>query len=334
MSFDGSRKTKSSDVFLSTMIDLYALPADFPGMETAPSECDPCKRVKHIETALGRRHRRSTIRAIHPVARVSKRCCWRLLEFFDRYYDGRQKRDRDVDGSCRIAARTHRRRGKHGTLQTDRLLDSRICWCKTYGRPDHCRRDWAGNDPRKVSAFQTPGSRSSKTSGKSTRSRYPYVTYGTPSERRPPPRDSRPSAALSDASRRSCCRRCTWSTSGWATCRRRRWSKLPSCWSWRPAQVQDTLSFYGFFKQDKPQGRYRVWVCRSISCAACGGEELLEYLCEKLGIRPGETTADGRVTLEFAECLGALRRRPGDAGERHAAREHDQGKGRRVGRRK
>ena len=72
-----------------------------------------------------------------------------------------------------------------------------------------------------------------------------------------------------------------------------------------PAQVQDTLSFYGFFKQDEPLGRTRVWVCRSISCAARGGEELLEYLCEKLGVRPGETTADGRVTLEFAECLGA-----------------------------
>jgi len=72
-----------------------------------------------------------------------------------------------------------------------------------------------------------------------------------------------------------------------------------------PAQVQDTLSFYGFFKQDKPLGRVRVWVCRSIACAACGSEELLDYLCEKLGIRPGETTADGRVTLEFAECLGA-----------------------------
>jgi len=72
-----------------------------------------------------------------------------------------------------------------------------------------------------------------------------------------------------------------------------------------PAEVQDTLSFYGFFKQDKPQGRLRVWVCRSYSCAACGGEELLEYLCEKLGIRPGETTPDGRVSLEFAECLGA-----------------------------
>ena len=72
-----------------------------------------------------------------------------------------------------------------------------------------------------------------------------------------------------------------------------------------PAQVQDTLSFYGFFKQDEPLGRTRVWVCRSISCAARGGEELLEYLCKKLGVRPGETTSDGRVTLEFAECLGA-----------------------------
>ena len=71
-----------------------------------------------------------------------------------------------------------------------------------------------------------------------------------------------------------------------------------------PAQVQDALSFYGFFKQDKPQGRYRVWVCRSVVCAACGGEELLSYFSEKLGIKPGETTPDGRVTLEFSECLG------------------------------
>ena len=71
-----------------------------------------------------------------------------------------------------------------------------------------------------------------------------------------------------------------------------------------PAQVQDTLSFYGFFKQDKPLGRYRVWVCRSISCAARGGEELLAQLVERLGVEPGQTTADGRVTLEFAECLG------------------------------
>lgn len=72
-----------------------------------------------------------------------------------------------------------------------------------------------------------------------------------------------------------------------------------------PAQVQDTLGFYGIFKQDKPQGKYRLWVCRSICCAARGGEELLEYLCEKLNIQPGETTADRQVSLEYAECLGA-----------------------------
>ena len=40
------------------------------------------------------------------------------------------------------------------------------------------------------------------------------------------------------------------------------------------------------------------------------GEELLAHLCEKLGIRPGETTPDGRVTLEFAECLGACEQAP------------------------
>ena len=72
-----------------------------------------------------------------------------------------------------------------------------------------------------------------------------------------------------------------------------------------PAEVQDTLSFYGFFKEDEPLGRYRMWVCRSLGCAARGGEALLDYLCEKLGVRPGEKTSDGRITLEFAECLGA-----------------------------
>src|SRR5262245_16416636 len=72
-----------------------------------------------------------------------------------------------------------------------------------------------------------------------------------------------------------------------------------------PAEVQDTLSFYGFFKQDAPHGRTRAWVCRSISCALRGGEQVLDHLCEKLGVQPGETTADGRVTLEYAECLGA-----------------------------
>lgn len=77
-----------------------------------------------------------------------------------------------------------------------------------------------------------------------------------------------------------------------------------------PAQVQDTLSFYGFFHQDKPHGETRAWVCRSISCALRGGEEVLEHMCDKLGIKPGETTADGKLTLEFGECLGACEYAP------------------------
>ena len=77
-----------------------------------------------------------------------------------------------------------------------------------------------------------------------------------------------------------------------------------------PAEVQDTLSFYGFFKQDEPLGRYRLWVCRSVSCASRDGEALLELLCERLGIRPGQTTPDGRITLEAAECLGACEQAP------------------------
>jgi NADH-quinone oxidoreductase subunit E len=70
-----------------------------------------------------------------------------------------------------------------------------------------------------------------------------------------------------------------------------------------PAQVYDTLSFYGFFKHE-PCGRVRAWVCRSISCALRGGEDVLDKLSHKLGVQPGETTSDGKITLEFGECLG------------------------------
>ena len=72
-----------------------------------------------------------------------------------------------------------------------------------------------------------------------------------------------------------------------------------------PAEVQDTLSFYGLFKQDAPHGKTRAWVCRSISCALRGGEEILDHMCHTAAIKPGQTTPDGSLTLEFAECLGA-----------------------------
>src|SRR5439155_17114895 len=50
-----------------------------------------------------------------------------------------------------------------------------------------------------------------------------------------------------------------------------------------PAEVHDTMTFYGFFRDEqKPLGRTRLWVCRSLACAIRGGEELLTHVCQKL----------------------------------------------------
>jgi NADH-quinone oxidoreductase subunit E len=70
-----------------------------------------------------------------------------------------------------------------------------------------------------------------------------------------------------------------------------------------PAEVHDTMSFYGFFPQ-APIGDVRVWICRSLSCMLRGGDELLDHACQRLGIEPGQTTPGGELTVEFAECLG------------------------------
>ncbi len=78
-----------------------------------------------------------------------------------------------------------------------------------------------------------------------------------------------------------------------------------------PAEVYDTMTFYGFFRErDNPLGRTRLWVCRSLACGLRGGDELLARLCKRLGVRPGGTTADGKITLEFAECIGACEGAP------------------------
>jgi NADH-quinone oxidoreductase subunit E len=77
-----------------------------------------------------------------------------------------------------------------------------------------------------------------------------------------------------------------------------------------PSQVQDTLTFYGMFKQDKPHGQTRAWVCRSMSCMLLGADQLLEHMCHAAGVKPGETTPDGATTIEYAECLGACELAP------------------------
>lgn len=78
-----------------------------------------------------------------------------------------------------------------------------------------------------------------------------------------------------------------------------------------PAEVQDTMTFYQFFRDEHdPLGKTRLWVCRSLACMLRGSDDLTEHLCDKLGVRPGGTTADKKITLETAECIGACEGAP------------------------
>lgn len=71
-----------------------------------------------------------------------------------------------------------------------------------------------------------------------------------------------------------------------------------------PIQVYEVATFYDHF-DTKPVGRHKIKVCTNISCMLCGSDNVVDHLQEKLGIRFGETTADGRFTLYEAECLAA-----------------------------
>jgi NADH-quinone oxidoreductase subunit E len=73
-----------------------------------------------------------------------------------------------------------------------------------------------------------------------------------------------------------------------------------------PSQVHDTMTFYEFFKHDGDKlGKTRLWVCRGLACMLRGAYELQDHCEHKLGVKCGQTTPDGKITLEFAECIGA-----------------------------
>jgi NADH-quinone oxidoreductase subunit E len=69
-------------------------------------------------------------------------------------------------------------------------------------------------------------------------------------------------------------------------------------------QIEEVLSFYGQFRR-AAVGRCHIEACRNVSCALNGAERLIEHLSRKLGIRPGETTADGRFSLATVECVAS-----------------------------
>ena len=71
-----------------------------------------------------------------------------------------------------------------------------------------------------------------------------------------------------------------------------------------PARVHGVVSFYTMYNV-KPIGRHHIQVCRTLSCALGGAERITSFIKKKLGIEPGQTTADGRFTLSEVECLAS-----------------------------
>jgi NADH-quinone oxidoreductase subunit E len=69
-------------------------------------------------------------------------------------------------------------------------------------------------------------------------------------------------------------------------------------------QIEEVLSYYTQFLR-APIGRWHVQTCRNVSCSMRGAERLIDHLSRKLGVKVGETTADGRFTLSVVECLGS-----------------------------
>jgi NADH-quinone oxidoreductase subunit E len=69
-------------------------------------------------------------------------------------------------------------------------------------------------------------------------------------------------------------------------------------------QVKEALTWYSMFYRH-PVGIHVIKVCRNIACSLMGAERIIDYLSTKLGIKPGETTPDGRFTLLLVECLAS-----------------------------
>ena len=73
--------------------------------------------------------------------------------------------------------------------------------------------------------------------------------------------------------------------------------------------VAAVIGFYTLY-HDKKEGRYRIQVCTDLPCALRGADKFMDDVCASLGIKAGETTADGVVTLEAVTCLAACDKAP------------------------
>jgi len=71
----------------------------------------------------------------------------------------------------------------------------------------------------------------------------------------------------------------------------------------RVNEVEEVVTFYTMYSR-KPIGKYKLQVCRTVSCWLLGAEQITEHIEHKLGCEVGETTKDGKFTLVEVECLG------------------------------
>lgn len=73
--------------------------------------------------------------------------------------------------------------------------------------------------------------------------------------------------------------------------------------------MYEVVTFYHLYST-KPRGKNIILICQNLCCYLRGSDEIYRAVFEELGIKPGETTGDGRFTLETAECLAACERAP------------------------
>ncbi len=71
-----------------------------------------------------------------------------------------------------------------------------------------------------------------------------------------------------------------------------------------PMAVHEVTTFYNMYNQ-QPVGQFKLNVCTNLPCQLRDGQKALQYLCDKLGVEAGGTTADGLFTVQPCECLGA-----------------------------
>lgn len=71
-----------------------------------------------------------------------------------------------------------------------------------------------------------------------------------------------------------------------------------------PMEIYSVASFYTMFNL-QPVGKYHIQLCKTLSCMLNGSKTLQSHLQERLGIKAGETTPDGKFTLSLVECLGS-----------------------------